>query len=173
MLIDGGALRKAERLIESCEHCNEEGAEIPFDNILDRVTASDPTVDQRQLKLPVNRRNGRRRDKLEQELAVMRRLPERRTEDWSRWSGKVSAFSTVNVKHNIYSVDSRLIGEHIDVRVYGEALEVWHGGQVIERIHGCADRADIISNTGTLSIHWCASRERLPITVIRAICFRA
>ena len=64
----------------------------------------------------------------------MRRLPEKRTEDWSRWSGKVSAFSTVNVKHNIYSVDSRLIGEHIDLRVYGEALEVWHGGQVIERI---------------------------------------
>jgi ribosomal protein S21 len=82
----------------------------------------------------VNRRNGRRREKLQQELAVMRRLPERRTEDWSRWNGKVSAFSTVNVKHNIYSVDSRLIGEQIDVRVYGESLEVWHGGQVIERI---------------------------------------
>jgi transposase len=82
----------------------------------------------------VNRRNGCRREKLRQELAVMHRLPERRTEDWSRWSGKVSAFSTVNVKHNIYSVDSRLIGEHIDIRVYGEALEVWHGGQVIERI---------------------------------------
>jgi ribosomal protein S21 len=82
----------------------------------------------------VNRRNGRRREKLQQELAVMRRLPERRTEDWSRWNGKVSAFSTVNVKHNIYSVDSRLIGEQIDIRVYGEALEVWHGGQLIERI---------------------------------------
>lgn len=82
----------------------------------------------------VNRRNGRRREKLQQELAVMRRLPERRTEDWSRWNGKVSAFSTVNVKHNIYSVDSRLIGERIDVRVYGESLEVWHGGQVIECI---------------------------------------
>ncbi len=37
-------LRKAERLIESCEHCNPEDAEIPFDNILDRVTASDPSV---------------------------------------------------------------------------------------------------------------------------------
>ena len=82
----------------------------------------------------VNRRNGRRREKLQQELALMRRLPERRTEDWSRWNGKVSAFSTVNVKHNIYSVDSRLIGEQIDVRVYGESLEVWHGGQAIECI---------------------------------------
>jgi hypothetical protein len=42
LLIDASTLRKAERLIESCEHCNEEGAEIPFDNILDRVTGSDP-----------------------------------------------------------------------------------------------------------------------------------
>jgi len=31
-------IRQAEKLIESCEHCNPEGAEIPFDWILDRVT---------------------------------------------------------------------------------------------------------------------------------------
>jgi hypothetical protein len=37
------------------------------------------------------------------------------------------------VNHNIYSVDSRLIGERIDVRVYSDTLEVWHGGQAIER----------------------------------------
>jgi len=36
--------RKAERQIESCEQCNSEGAEIPFDNILDRATGSDPSV---------------------------------------------------------------------------------------------------------------------------------
>jgi hypothetical protein len=36
--------RDAERLIESGEGCNPDGAEIPFDNILDRVTASDPSV---------------------------------------------------------------------------------------------------------------------------------
>ena len=82
----------------------------------------------------LNRRNGRRRDKLQEELAVMRQLPDMRTEDWSRWSGKVTAFSTVNVKHNVYSVDSRLIGEPIDIRVYAEVLEVWYGGQFIERI---------------------------------------
>jgi hypothetical protein len=44
VLVDETALRKAKKLIESCEHCNEERAEIPFDNILDRVTGSDPTV---------------------------------------------------------------------------------------------------------------------------------
>ena len=42
--IDADIVRKAERLIESCEQCNEEGAEIPFDNILDRITGSDPSV---------------------------------------------------------------------------------------------------------------------------------
>ena len=38
VLIDAETLRKAEQLFESCEHCNPDGAEIPFDNILDRVT---------------------------------------------------------------------------------------------------------------------------------------
>ena len=44
IMVDASTLRKAERLIESCEGCNPEGAEIPFDNILDRVTRSDPSV---------------------------------------------------------------------------------------------------------------------------------
>src|SRR5215471_18435793 len=44
VLVETATLRQAERLIESCEYCNEEGAEIPFDIILDRVTGSDPTV---------------------------------------------------------------------------------------------------------------------------------
>jgi len=43
-------------------------------------------------------------------------------------------YSTVNVKHNVYSVDSRLIGELIEVRVHAEMLEVWYGGGFIERI---------------------------------------
>jgi len=44
VLIDAATLRKAEKLIDSCEHCNPDGAEIPLDNILDRVTHSDPSV---------------------------------------------------------------------------------------------------------------------------------
>jgi hypothetical protein len=45
VLVDGAILCKVERLIESCEGCNPDGAEIPFDNILDRVTGSDPSSD--------------------------------------------------------------------------------------------------------------------------------
>ena len=44
ILIEPATLREAERLIESCESCNPEGAEILFDYILDRVTGSDPSV---------------------------------------------------------------------------------------------------------------------------------
>jgi len=44
VLIDSTTLRKVERLIESCEQCNPEGAEIPFDNVLDRITGSDPRL---------------------------------------------------------------------------------------------------------------------------------
>jgi hypothetical protein len=44
VLVDSATLNQAEQLIESCKHCNSEGAEIPFDNILDRVTGSDPSV---------------------------------------------------------------------------------------------------------------------------------
>jgi len=42
VLINATILREAERLIESCEHCTPEGAEIPFDMILDKIIGSDP-----------------------------------------------------------------------------------------------------------------------------------
>jgi hypothetical protein len=44
ILIEATTIRRAELLIESCEHCNREHAEIPFDTILDRITGSDPSV---------------------------------------------------------------------------------------------------------------------------------
>jgi uncharacterized protein with PIN domain len=60
VLIDGITLNKAERLIESCEHCNSEGAEIPFDNVLDRVTGSQPSVTDYILEVPAKCPNCRR-----------------------------------------------------------------------------------------------------------------
>ena len=60
ILIDAATLRKAERLIESCETCNPEDAQIPFDNILDRVTASDPSVTDYILEEPGKCPNCRR-----------------------------------------------------------------------------------------------------------------
>ena len=60
VLIDAAMPHEAERLIESCEGCNPEGAEVPFDNILARVTGSDPNVTDYILEAPAKCPNCRR-----------------------------------------------------------------------------------------------------------------
>ena len=51
VLIDAATLQKAHRMIAGCEACSED-AELPFDNILDRLTGSDPSVTDYLLELP-------------------------------------------------------------------------------------------------------------------------
>ena len=77
----------------------------------------------------VARRNAARQKRLGEELAVMRPLPARRLDDFTRQWVKVSPSSTIRVRHNTYSVDSRLIGERVQVRVWADQLEVYYGGQ--------------------------------------------
>jgi hypothetical protein len=50
--VDASTISQAERLIEACEGCNPDGAEIPFDLILDRVTGSDPSATDYFLERP-------------------------------------------------------------------------------------------------------------------------
>jgi hypothetical protein len=45
-------LRQAEEMIAGCEWCHPNDAEIPFDNILDRVTGSQPSVTDYILEAP-------------------------------------------------------------------------------------------------------------------------
>jgi hypothetical protein len=67
VLIDTARLRQAERLIESCEICNPDQAEIPFDQLLDRLIGSDPSVTDYILETPAKCPNCRR-DILEKTL---------------------------------------------------------------------------------------------------------
>ena len=60
VLVQSATLRQAEKLIETCEACNEEYAQIPFDNILDRVTGPDPSVTDYILEEPAKCPNCRR-----------------------------------------------------------------------------------------------------------------
>ena len=60
VLIGTATLRDAEWLIESCEACNPDGAEIPFDHILDCVTGSEPSVTDYILETPGKCPNCRR-----------------------------------------------------------------------------------------------------------------
>lgn len=79
-------------------------------------------------------RNAGRRARLEEELAVLGRLPERRFDD-HRWiRARVGLGSTVRVADNSYSVSSRLRGEVVDVKIGSEELEVWYGRKRVERI---------------------------------------
>ena len=80
------------------------------------------------------RRNGLRRERLAEEVRVLRVLPERRLEAFSKESLKVSRNSTINVRDNVYSVPSQLIGERVEVRIYGAHLEVWYAGELVERM---------------------------------------
>jgi hypothetical protein len=51
VLIGATTLQKAQRMIAGCEACSE-NAEIPFDKILDHLTASDPSVTDYILEVP-------------------------------------------------------------------------------------------------------------------------
>ena len=82
----------------------------------------------------LRRRNAGRVRRLGEELPRMRRLPLRRLEDYTRERVRVSSNSTIRVRKNTYSVNSRLIAEQVDVRIYGEHLEVFYGGQKMELI---------------------------------------
>ncbi len=82
----------------------------------------------------VDRRNATRQKRLGEELAVMRPLPARRLDDFTRQWVRVSPSSTIRVRHNTYSVDSRLIGERVQVRVWADQVEVYYGGRCQARM---------------------------------------
>jgi len=79
-------------------------------------------------------RNLGRRKRLPEELAVLGPLPDRRRESYRRLKVRVGTGSLIHVYHNVYSVDSRLMGEQVEVRVHADHLEVWYGQKLIERL---------------------------------------
>jgi hypothetical protein len=80
-----------------------------------------------------------RGERLVEERALLEALPATWYPDYVEEAPWVTPWSTVRVRHNTYSVPSRLIGERVRVRVYDERLEVWYAGVcdlVIPRLHG-------------------------------------
>lgn len=78
--------------------------------------------------------NAGRKQRLEEELKLMGRLPERRLDDFRWLQLRVGPSGTINVAHNVYSVHSRLKGETVRVKLYGEYFELFYGQKKIERI---------------------------------------
>jgi hypothetical protein len=52
VLIERKIIRNAEGFIHSCEHCNPQGADLPFVVILDVMTGSDPKITDYILEAP-------------------------------------------------------------------------------------------------------------------------
>ena len=78
--------------------------------------------------------NSNRHDRFKEELAVLRSLPAKQLSASTKLTVGVGPSSTIRVKHNVYSVHSRLIREKVVVRLYAEHLEIWHGQSHIENI---------------------------------------
>ena len=78
--------------------------------------------------------NAGRRERLREELELLRALPSRRLEDFRHVDCRVGQSSTIRVLKNSYSVHSRLIGETVRVRIYAEHLEVWYGQRQVEHL---------------------------------------
>lgn len=88
----------------------------------------------RFLRELIEQRNAGRRHRLAEELKVLRALPAGRQESCRRMQVKVDCGSLIHVKRNVYSVNSRLIGEWVEVRICAEHLEVWYGQKEVERL---------------------------------------
>jgi hypothetical protein len=78
--------------------------------------------------------NAGREMRFSEELTVLRRLPLSRFDSCKRISVKVGPSSTIRVNHNVYSVDSRLIGEVVNIRLYAEYFEIWYAQKCVDKI---------------------------------------
>jgi hypothetical protein len=78
--------------------------------------------------------NAGRQQRLAHEMKQLRRLPQKRLESYKTVDVRVSQGSTIRVNHNVYSVDSRLIGEQVRVRLYAEQLQVWYAQSQVDTL---------------------------------------
>jgi hypothetical protein len=80
------------------------------------------------------RLNAGRKQRLAEEMAVMKELPERRVESAKRERVKVDSGSLISVDRNVYSVLSRLIGEQVEARLCMDPVEVWYGQRKVAQM---------------------------------------
>ena len=89
---------------------------------------------QRFLQMLFERLNAGRKQRLAEELSVMKEMPERRMESCKRERVKVDSGSLIYADRNAYSVPSRLIGEQVEARLYMDQVEVWYGQKKVEQM---------------------------------------
>ena len=100
-----------------------------------------------------DRANRSRKEKLEEEIPVMKRVDVSRIAGWEESATRVNRNGFVWVGNRPYSVPTRLVGETVQVRATEETLEVWYGGVLQarrERLGGSGieglDYRDLVGN---------------------------
>lgn len=86
------------------------------------------------LQLLLAQLNAGRRERLKTEMQYLKALPERRQDSSKRVRMRVDSGSMIYVERNVYSVNSRLIGEQVEARLSAEIVEVWYAGQKVEEL---------------------------------------
>jgi hypothetical protein len=88
----------------------------------------------------VNRKGNKAKSaKVTEDIAAMRELNVAKLPEYIEMQAVVSSWSTVQVKHGMYSVPSRLIGETVRVRLFESRIEMWFAGDIqldCERLRG-------------------------------------
>jgi len=87
----------------------------------------------------VQKANGLRHTRIAEDLAAMRPLVVDRLKEHTEEDVLVTGWSTIRVKHNAYSVPSRLIGAWVRVHVYDDKLDIRYSDKsqlVVDRLHG-------------------------------------
>lgn len=85
------------------------------------------------LQAHLTKRNHARRERLEEELAVMLPVDASRIPDRRELRPRVSRYGTVQVLGNPYSVPSGLRGKRVTVYVYEWHVDVYFGGRLVRR----------------------------------------
>jgi hypothetical protein len=74
--------------------------------------------------------NGKRGSRVAEDLTAMRELSVTKLPEFVEDFSQVSEWSTIRVKHNAYSVPSRLIGEVLKVWLYEDRLEAYYDDEL-------------------------------------------
>lgn len=80
----------------------------------------------------LNKRNQRRQQRLQEELAVMKPLTASPLWPYQEVRLKVNRGSLIRVQHNVYSVPTHLIGQEVTVRIFEWHLEVYYRQTQVE-----------------------------------------
>jgi transposase len=105
---------------------------------------SEPAYE-RFLHQVLERANQGRKEKLIEELALMKLLPPTRLSEYDELRCTVGSASTIRVKKVGYSVPARLIGQELKVEVYERELKLYSGRELLLALpRHCGDRGVVL-----------------------------